>query len=41
MKGKGYQKYVRIEGYKSLYWRYNHHNDEALSSVEAIAFFMR
>ena len=30
-----------MENYESLYWRYNHHNDKALSSAEALIYFLR
>lgn len=38
---RGLNKFIRLENYQSLYWRYNHHNDQALSSAEALIYFLR
>ena len=38
---KGIKKFIRLDDYESVYWRYNHHNDKALSSAEALMYFMR
>lgn len=41
MKDKGIHKFIRLDNYESIYWRYNHHNEKALSSAEALMYFMR
>ena len=38
---RGIKKFIRLDDYESVYWRYNHHNDKALSSAEALMYFMR
>jgi DTW domain-containing protein YfiP len=38
---QGFDRFVRLDDYESLYWRYNHHSDKALSSAEALAYFFR
>lgn len=35
----GYKKYIKLEGYESVFWRYNHHGDGALSSAESVMHF--
>lgn len=41
MQDKGYNNYIKLEGYESVFWRYNHFGEEALSSAESLMFFFR
>jgi hypothetical protein len=41
LESEGFDRFVRLEDYESLYWRYNHHSDKALSSAEALSYFLR
>jgi hypothetical protein len=41
LQGRGYSKFIRLEGYESCFWRYNHYGEEALSSAESVMHFLR
>lgn len=41
MQLKGYRNFIKLEGYESVFWRYNHYGEAALSSAESLMFFFR
>lgn len=41
MQERGYKNFIKLEGYESVFWRYNHYGEEALSSAESLMFFFR
>lgn len=41
LEDKKFTNFVRLENYESLFWRYNHHSDKALSSAESLAYLLR
>lgn len=41
LEAKGYNNFIKLEGYESVFWRYNHYGEEALSSAESVMHFFR
>ena len=41
LEAKGYNNFIKLEGYESVFWRYNHYGEEALSSAESVMHFLR
>lgn len=41
MQQLGYNNFIKLQGYESVFWRYNHFGEEALSSAESILHFFR
>jgi len=38
---KGYTNFIKLEGYESVFWRYNHYGEAALSTAESLMYFFR
>jgi hypothetical protein len=38
---KGYTNFIKLEGYESVFWRYNHYGEAALSTAESLLYFFR